>query len=52
MKCGLIWARSARSSASIEPGALASSSASSTWVDTQRATSSVARTSPAEAAGP
>ena len=52
MKCGLIWARSARTSASISRVRDASSSASSSWPETQRATSSVARARPAEAAGP
>ncbi len=48
MKCGLIWARSARTSASISRVRLASSSASASWPDTHCATSSVARSSPAE----
>ena len=52
MKWGLIWARSARSSASIVRVRCRPRSASSTWVDTHRATSSVARASPAAAAGP
>ncbi len=49
MKCGLICARRARTSASISLLRDASSSASSSWEDTQPATSSVARTSPASA---
>ena len=49
MKCGLICARSARTSASISRVRDASSSASSSCPDTQRATSSAARTSPADA---
>ena len=49
MKCGLIWARRARTSASMSRVRDASSSASSSWPDTQRATSFVARTRPAEA---
>jgi hypothetical protein len=48
MKCGLICARSARSSASIARVRSLLSSASSTWPDTQRATSSVALTSAAD----
>ena len=51
MKCGLIWARSARTSASIARVRGRPSSASSSWLETQRATSSVARTRPAAAAG-
>ena len=47
MKCGLIWARSARTSASISRVRLASSSASSSWPETHCATSSAARASPA-----
>jgi hypothetical protein len=47
MKCGLIWARSARTSASISRVRLASSSASSSCPDTHCATSSAARASPA-----
>ena len=47
MKCGLIWARSARTSASINRVREASSSASSICVATQAATSLVARTSEA-----
>ena len=35
MKCGLIWARSARTSASISRVRLASSSASASWPETQ-----------------
>ncbi len=49
MKCGLICARRARTSASISRVREASSSASSSCPETQRATSFVARTSPAEA---
>jgi hypothetical protein len=49
MKCGLICARRARTSASINRVREASSSASSRFPDTQRATSATARTSPAEA---
>ena len=52
MKCGLICARRARSSASIVRVRSRPSSASSAWVETQRATSSAARASPAEACGP
>ena len=51
MKCGLIWARRARTSASISSVRDASSSASSTWTATQSATSLVARTRPAPADG-
>ena len=47
MKCGEICARSARTSASTNRRRDASSSARSSWPDTQAATSSVARTSPA-----
>src|SRR6478736_5001536 len=49
MKCGLICARRARTSASMSRVREASSSASSSCPDTQRATSFVARTRPAEA---
>ena len=52
MKCGLIWARRARSSASMVRVRWRPSSASSAWVETHRATSSVARASPADACGP
>ena len=52
MKCGLIWARSARSSASIARFRERSSSASSTCEETHSATSSAARTRPAVASGP
>ena len=48
MKCGLIWARSARSSASMARVRWCASSASSTWPETHAAVSSVARTSAAE----
>ena len=48
MKCGLICARSARTSARIRRCRDASSSASSSWPETQLATSSVARSKPAE----
>ena len=47
MKCGEIWARRARTSASISRVREASSSASSSWPETHCATSSAARTSPA-----
>ena len=50
MKCGLIWARSARSSASTVRVRAWASSASSTWPDTQPAVSWVARTRAAEGA--
>src|SRR6266545_2724113 len=52
MKCGLICARNARSSASI--ARVRSRFRSASWIcpDTQFATSSVARTSPAEVRGP
>ncbi len=43
MKCGLICARSARTSARISRWRDSSSSASSSWPETQLATSSVAR---------
>ena len=46
MKCGLIWARSARSSASMTRVRVRASSASASWLDTQAATSSVARARP------
>ena len=46
MKCGLICARSARTSARASRARDGSSSASSSWVDTQRAVSRVACTSP------
>ena len=52
MKCGLIWARRARSSASIVRVRWWPRSASSAWVAIQPATSSVARARPAEACGP
>ena len=51
MKCGLIWARSARTSASIARVRLASSSARSSCPETHRATSSAARASPAVCCG-
>ena len=47
MKCGLICARSARTSASISRVREASSSASSSWPETHCATSSAARARPA-----
>ena len=46
MKWGLIWARSARTSASISRVRETSSWASSSWPETHWATSSVARTRP------
>ena len=46
MKCGLICARSARTSASISSVRLASSSASSSWPETHCAVSSAARARP------
>ena len=51
MKCGEIWARSARTSASTSRRRDASSSARSSWPETQAATSSVARTRPAVGSG-
>ena len=48
MKCGLIWARRARSSASMTRVRVRASSARASWLDTQAATSSVARASPGE----
>jgi hypothetical protein len=48
MKCGLIWARSARSSASMTRVRVRASSARASWLDTHAATSSVARASPGE----
>ena len=51
MKCGLICARRARTSASISRVRLASSSASSSWPLTHCATSSAARARPAVACG-
>ena len=51
MKCGLICARSAWTSASMARLRLASSSASSSWPDTHCATSSVARIRPAVIVG-
>ena len=44
MKCGLIWARRARTSASISAVRESSSCASSSWPETQAATSLAART--------
>ena len=52
MKCGLICARRARNSASMTRVRCRPSSASSIWVEIQRASSSVARTSPAEVERP
>ena len=51
MKCGLIWARSARSSASIARVRVRPSSATSSSAETHRASSPVARARPADAAG-
>ena len=51
MKCGLICARSARTSASISRVREASSSASSSWPETHGATSSAARARPAVGCG-
>ena len=51
MKCGEIWARSARTSASTSRRRDASSSARSSCPETQAATSSVARTRPAVGSG-
>ena len=48
MKCGLIWARRARSSASMTRVRVRASSASASWLETQAATSSVARARPGE----
>ena len=47
MKCGEIWARKARTSASTSRRRDASSSARASWPETHAATSSVARTRPA-----
>ena len=52
MKWGEIWARSARTSASASRARDTSSSASSTWVETQRATSLVARMRPGRVSDP
>ena len=51
-KCGLIWARRARSSASIARVRSRPRSASSAWVASHTASSSVALTSPGELDGP
>ena len=48
MKWGLIWARRARSSASMTRVRVRASSARASWLETQAATSSVARARPGE----
>ena len=48
MKCGLIWARRARSSAAMTRVRVRASSARASWLETQAATSSVARARPGE----
>ena len=52
MKWGEIWARRARTSASASRARDTSSSASSTWVETHRATSAAARIRPGRASEP